>query len=77
MQDDHSYDQSAAHGGKREEADKEKTKMPKEHQHLVSRGRASMDKRKLQEYSMNEKETIEMTALLVDGKKNKGCSPTR
>ena len=35
-----------------------------------------MDKRKIEEHIMNEKETIEMTALLIGGTKNKEHSPT-
>ena len=31
--------------------------------------------RKIEEYNMNEKETIEMTALLIDGTKNRDLSP--
>ena len=54
----------------------EKTKIPKEHQHLVSRGRVLMDKKTLKDYNMNEGETIEMTALQLGGTKNKSLSPT-
>ena len=35
-----------------------------------------MDKRKIEEHNMNEKDTIEMTVLLIGGTKNKEHSPT-
>ena len=49
----------------------EKTNITKDQQHLVSQRRVLMDKKKMKECKMNEKETIEMTALLIGGTKNK------
>ena len=49
----------------------EKKNIPKDQQH---QRRVLMDKKKMKEYNMNEKETIEMTALLIGGTKNKELS---
>ena len=53
-----------------------KTRIPKDHQHLTSRGRVLMDNKTLKDYSVAGEETIEMTALLHGGTKNKSLSPT-
>ena len=53
-----------------------KTRIPKDHQHLASRGKVLMDNKTLKDYSITGGETIEMTALLLGGTKNKILSPT-
>ena len=55
---------------------KEKTNTPKEYQHFVSTGKVLADKKTLIEYYIYEGETIEITALLLGGTKNKSLSPT-
>ena len=47
----------------------EKTKIPKEQQHLVSKGRVLKNGQKIKEYNIKDGETMEMTMLLVGGTK--------
>ena len=54
----------------------EKTKIPKDHLHLVRRGKVLMDKKTLKDYNTNGDEPIEMTTLLLGGTKHKSLSPT-
>ena len=53
-----------------------KTGIPKDHQHLASKGKVLKDNRALKEYGISGGETVEMTALLLGGMKHKGLSPT-
>ena len=46
-----------------------KTSIPKEQQHLVSRGRVLKDKMKIEDCNMKEGETIELIAALLGGTK--------
>ena len=52
-----------------------KTGIPKDHQHLASRGKVQMDSRTLKDYYKSEGETIELSAVLLGGMKNKSLSP--
>ena len=52
-----------------------KTKIPKDHQHLASRGKVLMDKKTLKGYYINGGETVEMTALLLGGIKKQKFQP--
>ena len=52
-----------------------KTGIPKDHQHLTSRGKVLMDNRTLKDYYISRGETIELSALLLGGMKNKSLSP--
>ena len=53
-----------------------KTRIPKDHQHLVHKGKVLMDNTTLKEYGLSGGETVEMTALLLGGMKHKSLSPT-
>ena len=53
-----------------------KTGIPKDHQHLVSRGKVLTDDRTLKDCYISGGETIEMTALLLEGTKHKSLSTT-
>ena len=53
-----------------------KTGIPKDHQHLASKGKVLEDSRTLKDCYISGGETIEMTALLVGGTKHKSLSPT-
>ena len=53
-----------------------KTGIPKDHQHLASRGKVLRDSRTLKDYYISGGETIEMTALILGGMKHKSLSPT-
>ena len=53
-----------------------KTGIPKDHQHLASRGKFLKDSRTLKEYCISDGETVELTALLLGGMKHKSLSPT-
>ena len=48
---------------------KKKTIIPKEQQHLVSHGRVLKDKKTIKSYNEKGGETIEMTLLLVGGRR--------
>ena len=52
-----------------------KTGIPKDHQHLVSRGKVLKDNRTLKEYGISGGETIEMTAKLRGVMKHKASAP--
>ena len=54
----------------------EKTRIPKDQQHLVSRGRVQMDRKKIEDYDMNVKETIAMTVMLLGGTRRDEYSPS-
>ena len=76
QQNDHSQDQSEAHGGYRERTDRGKDKNP-ERTPASREQRKGLDGQKtLKDYNINGGETIEMTALLLGGTKNKSLSPT-
>ena len=51
------------------------TNTPIEDQRLVSRGKVLTDRKRLIGYYIYEGETIEMSALLLGGTKNKSLSP--
>ena len=53
-----------------------KTRIPKDHQHLVRKGKVLMDNTTLKDYGLTGGETVEMTALLLGGMKHKSPSPT-
>ena len=53
-----------------------KTGIPKDHQHLVSRGKVLKDNRTLKEYGISGGEAIELTGKLRGGMKHKSPSPT-
>ena len=50
--------------------------IPKDHQHLVSRGKVLTADRTLKNSFISGGETIELTALLLGGTKHKSLSPT-
>ena len=51
-----------------------KTSIPKDHQHLASRGKVLMNNKTLKDYNITGGETIEMTALPLGGTRNKSLS---
>ena len=54
----------------------EKTRIPKEQQHLVSRGKVLKDMRMIDDYNMNGKEIIDLTVVLLGGMKRDAFRPT-
>ena len=52
-----------------------KTGIPKDHQHLASRGKVLKDGRTLKDYYTPDGENIEMTALLLGGTEHKSLRP--
>ena len=53
-----------------------KTVIPKDHQHLVSKGKIQKDNRMLKDYGISVSEVIEMTGKQWEGTKHKSLSPT-
>ena len=53
-----------------------KTGIPKDHQHLVSKGKVLKDNRMLKDYGISVGEVIGMTGKLWGGTKGKSLSPT-
>ena len=53
-----------------------KTEIPKDHQHLVSKGKFLKDKRMLKYCGISVSEVIQMTGKLWRGAKHKSLSPT-
>ena len=53
-----------------------KMRIPRNHQHLTSKGKVLMGKKMMKDYNITGSETIEMTALLLGGTKHKSLSPT-
>ena len=52
-----------------------KTGIPKDHQHLASKGKVLKDSRTLKECGTSGGETVEMTALLLGGMKTQKSQP--
>ena len=48
-----------------------KTRIPKEQPHLVSQGKVLKDKLEIEDYNVKAEDTIELTAALVGGRKEK------
>ena len=53
----------------------EKTRIPKNQQHLVSRGKLLKDTRKVEDNDLIEEETIELTSALLGGTKREESRP--
>ena len=74
--DDHSKDQSEEYGRKIERTVEGKDKYTKRISTLCEHRKGLGGQKKLIEYYIYEGETIEITALLLGGTKNKSLSPT-